>query len=228
MSLFLWTFDVPCCEVLAICFVSIFCLLVHWHLKGKEHKVLPPGPFPWPIIGNALQLGSNLHLDIDSMRKTYGDIFQIKVLSRSVVVVSGKTPVAECLHAQSVAFSARPEFVTSQCVLQGKSLTFSRMDVATHKQYRHLALCALREVTRAESPLISNNTNADYNTAGDCEVKIPFVEQLLLDEGKKMGDRLVELSELHEKDTEALTSAVRNEILTTVCNINASVLFGKR
>ena len=37
----------------------------------------PPGPTPWPLVGNLLQMGSQTHLSLTRLRLQYGDVFQV-------------------------------------------------------------------------------------------------------------------------------------------------------
>lgn len=46
-------------------------------------------PAPWPITGNLLQLGKDTHIIVTKLRDKYGDIFQAKLRSVSVVVLCG-------------------------------------------------------------------------------------------------------------------------------------------
>lgn len=41
----------------------------------------PPGPTPWPIVGNLLQMGDQIHLSLTHLRLQYGDVFKVCVFS---------------------------------------------------------------------------------------------------------------------------------------------------
>ncbi|KAG9344410.1 hypothetical protein JZ751_011080 [Albula glossodonta] len=83
----------------------------------------PPGPFPWPVIGNAAQLGSAPHLYFSRMAQRYGDVFQIKLGNRIVVVLNGNA-IRAALIKKAADFAGRPDFVSFQFVSGGKSMAF--------------------------------------------------------------------------------------------------------
>ncbi|KAK1268849.1 Trans-cinnamate 4-monooxygenase [Acorus gramineus] len=65
-----------------------------------------------PIFGNWLQVGNDLtHRFLASMSKLYGDVFLLKLGSRSLVVVSDPKLATEVLHTQGVEFGSRPRNV---------------------------------------------------------------------------------------------------------------------
>ncbi|KAG5831420.1 hypothetical protein ANANG_G00303540 [Anguilla anguilla] len=83
----------------------------------------PPGPFPWPVIGNAAQLGSAPHLYFSRMAQKYGEVFQIKLGSRAVVVLNGDA-IRTALIKKGADFAGRPDFTSFQFVSNGKSMAF--------------------------------------------------------------------------------------------------------
>lgn len=102
-------------------------LLVAYHLWLLMQKWFNteglPGPFPWPIIGNAPQLGNSPHLSFARMAQKYGDVFQIKLGSRTVVVLNGDA-IKQALVKKGVDFAGRPNFTSFQFVSNGKSMAF--------------------------------------------------------------------------------------------------------
>ena len=51
-----------------------------------ERRSMPPGPFPYPLIGNLRDLNFNSSKPFRKLRETYGDIFTITLAGKSVVV----------------------------------------------------------------------------------------------------------------------------------------------
>ncbi|KAL8525252.1 hypothetical protein ACS0TY_014763 [Phlomoides rotata] len=70
-----------------ICLAVVVIAIVLFVLGLKPRK-LPPGPYPFPIIGNVLQLGSNPHQSFANLSKTYGPLMSLQHGKIYVVVVS--------------------------------------------------------------------------------------------------------------------------------------------
>ncbi|XP_027185702.1 cytochrome P450 71A1-like [Coffea eugenioides] len=80
--------------------------------KVSTHKRLklnhPPGPKPWPIIGNLNLLGSNPHQSLHLLSQKYGEIMQLKFGSSPVVVASSPEMAKEFLQTHDNIFASRP------------------------------------------------------------------------------------------------------------------------
>ncbi|XP_077469677.1 cytochrome P450 1B1 [Stigmatopora argus] len=92
-----------------------------WFGQGSIARI--PGPFPWPIIGNAAQLGKAPHLYFAQMVAKYGEVFQIRLGCRNVVVLNGAS-IKEALIKQGSAFAGRPDFNSFQHVSNGDGFAF--------------------------------------------------------------------------------------------------------
>ncbi|XP_059459244.1 cytochrome P450 76T24-like [Corylus avellana] len=70
---------------------------------------LPPGPKPYPIIGNLLELvGSQPHVAVSKLSKTYGPLMTLKFGSITTIVVSSPDLAKEVLQKHDQAFAGRP------------------------------------------------------------------------------------------------------------------------
>ncbi|XAR70380.1 Geraniol 8-hydroxylase [Bertholletia excelsa] len=70
-------------------------------------RKLPPGPAPFPVIGNLHQLGDKPHQSLAELAKTYGPILSLKQGQLTTVVISSPTLAKEILQKQDLAFSNR-------------------------------------------------------------------------------------------------------------------------
>ncbi|KAF8581539.1 cytochrome P450 [Ramaria rubella] len=86
--------------------VSIFLLLYILH---KKRASLPPGPQPWPIIGNALDMPKEkAWLRYTEWMKTYGDIVFLSIFNRKIVILNSPQAAKDLLHKRSSIYSDRP------------------------------------------------------------------------------------------------------------------------
>ncbi|KAL3818439.1 hypothetical protein ACJIZ3_004344 [Penstemon smallii] len=93
----------------------ILVLVVLWALfhvlrsnSGHRRSArLPPGPYPFPIIGNILQLGRNPHQSLARLSKTYGPLMSLQFGSIYTVVVSSPEIAKEILQKHDHVFSGR-------------------------------------------------------------------------------------------------------------------------
>ncbi|XP_051126837.1 ferruginol synthase-like [Andrographis paniculata] len=68
---------------------------------------LPPGPYPFPIIGNLFQIGRNPHRSLANLSKTYGPLMSLKIGFRNIVAVSSPEVAKEMLTKHDLAISGR-------------------------------------------------------------------------------------------------------------------------
>ncbi|KAF1671526.1 Cytochrome P450 1B1, partial [Pygoscelis papua] len=104
----------------------LLCLLAAIHLgklllqqqqrRRQGQRRAPPGPFPWPVIGNAAQLGSAPHLSFARLASTYGAVFQLRLGRWPVVVLNGERAIRQALVRQGAAFAGRPPFPSFRLV----------------------------------------------------------------------------------------------------------------
>ena len=93
--------------------------------RFTANRNLPPGPFPFPIIGNAHKLAGDLrHLDLMEMEKQYGKVFRLYLGSKLVVVVSGGRALKEVLVTKSTEFAGRPSQHTTHIFSKGRAIIF--------------------------------------------------------------------------------------------------------
>ncbi|KAF7844738.1 geraniol 8-hydroxylase-like [Senna tora] len=97
--------------LLAIFFI-IYTIYTYIHRRSSHHnnkssRKLPPGPSPYPIIGNLLEIGSDPLLSLTNLSKTYGPIMSVKLGTRTAIVISSTAAAKEVLHNNDLALSGR-------------------------------------------------------------------------------------------------------------------------
>ncbi|XP_073442612.1 cytochrome P450 2C5-like [Dendrobates tinctorius] len=89
----------------------IFLATVIYKQKEHVHPNYPPGPKPWPIIGNIPILDvQKPYLSFQELTKTYGPVFSIAIGVQKMVVLCGYDVVKEALVNHAEYFSDRPNW----------------------------------------------------------------------------------------------------------------------
>ncbi|OWM65238.1 flavonoid 3'-monooxygenase [Punica granatum] len=74
----------------------------------RPAKPLPPGPRPWPLVGNLPHLGPVPHHRIAAMARTYGPLMHLKLGFVDVVVAASASVAAQFLKTHDTNFLSRP------------------------------------------------------------------------------------------------------------------------
>ncbi|XP_076951883.1 cytochrome P450 76T24-like [Bidens hawaiensis] len=100
---------------------SFLLILIYFINISKRHNSrLPPGPYPYPIIGNLLQLTNNPHRDLATLSKRYGPLMSLKLGFRTTIVISSAGMAKEFLKTHDRSFSGRSTRYTARVVDQHK------------------------------------------------------------------------------------------------------------
>ncbi|KAG8375384.1 hypothetical protein BUALT_Bualt10G0094400 [Buddleja alternifolia] len=101
-------------DFITLLLVPIFLYLAWFHfLRSKSNSSnwktakLAPGPYPFPIIGNILQLGQSPHRSLTKLSKTYGPLMSLQLGSIYTVVLSSPEMAKEILKKHDQVFSSR-------------------------------------------------------------------------------------------------------------------------
>nr|AAK69390.1 cytochrome P4501A [Lithognathus mormyrus] len=137
----------------------VYMILKFFRTEIPEGLRQLPGPKPLPIIGNVLEVGRNPYLSLTAMSKRYGDVFQIQIGMRPVVVLSGNETVRQALIKQGEEFAGRPDLYSFRFINDGKSLAFSTDQAGVWRARRKLAYSALRSFATLEG------TTPEYSCA---------------------------------------------------------------
>ncbi|KAJ8771526.1 hypothetical protein K2173_026703 [Erythroxylum novogranatense] len=82
---------------------------LEWNIllsPSRSHN-LPPGPKPWPIIGNILQLRKNPHVSLANLAKVHGPLVSLRLGTQLLVVGSSPLAASEILKTQDRLLSGR-------------------------------------------------------------------------------------------------------------------------
>lgn len=182
--------------------VACAALLLSFHLWRRLRQRSIPGPLPWPVIGNVAQMGKAPHLYFSRMAKKYGDVFQIKLGCRNVVVLNGDC-IKQALVKQGPEFAGRPDFTSFTYVSGGDSIAFNT-NSDWWKMHRKVAQSTVRMFSTGNL-----HTKKTFEHHVVCEVK--------------------ELLQLFvEKTKENQYFEPMTDLVVSTANIMSAVCFGKR
>ncbi|KAL2337424.1 hypothetical protein Fmac_011870 [Flemingia macrophylla] len=75
--------------------------------KTLKSSKYPPGPRPFPIIGNILGIGNQPHQALAKLSQIYGPIMSLKLGNTTTIVISSPQLAKEVLHKNDNIFSSR-------------------------------------------------------------------------------------------------------------------------
>nr|GLL42386.1 flavonoid 3'-monooxygenase-like [Ipomoea trifida]GLL42388.1 flavonoid 3'-monooxygenase-like [Ipomoea trifida] len=85
----------------------------------------PPGPRPWPIIGNLNLLGSLPHHSLHLLSQKYGELMLLKFGSKPVLVASSPETAKLFLKTHDAVFASRPPTAAGDHTFNRADLTWS-------------------------------------------------------------------------------------------------------
>lgn len=160
-------------------FSVIFLLIRAYRSKVPKGLKPLPGPPSVPIIGHTLSLGESPHLALTSLGQQYGDIFQIQIGTRPVLVLSGLDTLKQALVKQGDDFAGRPSLYSFKFINNGKSLTFSSDYSEVWRLRRKLAQNALRTFSTEECKNSTHSCLLEEHVCSEARHLIQiFVEQM--------------------------------------------------
>ncbi|KAG8013629.1 Cytochrome P450 1B1 [Nibea albiflora] len=130
--------------------IFLFCLEACLWVRNLRLKRRLPGPFAWPVVGNAMQLGQMPHITFAKLAKKYGNVYQIRLGCSDIVVLNGDRAIHQALIQHSTEFAGRPNFVSFQMISGGRSMTFTNYS-KQWKVHRKIAQSSLRVFSSANS-----------------------------------------------------------------------------
>ncbi|XP_051133512.1 trimethyltridecatetraene synthase-like [Andrographis paniculata] len=138
---------------LLLAFIAYMAALAFFFLKKNPKHNLPPGPKPWPLIGNLNLLGSLPHKSLDFLSKKYGEIMLLRFGQLPVVVASTPEMAEQFLRIHDTVFASRPAVIAGRYI----SYNYSDMVWAPYgphwRQARKIYLSEVFSAKKMESEL---------------------------------------------------------------------------
>ncbi|XP_069876565.1 cytochrome P450 2C19-like isoform X4 [Dipodomys merriami] len=124
--------------------LGLSCLLLFsiWR-QNSGRKKLPPGPTPFPIIGNILQVDiKDITKSLTKFSKVYGPVFTLYLGMQPTVVLYGYEAVKEALIDHGEEFSGRGRLPWAEKANRGLGIVFSNGH--RWREMRRFSLMTLR------------------------------------------------------------------------------------
>ncbi|XP_014509780.1 cytochrome P450 CYP736A12-like [Vigna radiata var. radiata] len=117
----------------------------------QDHRRHPPGPPPFPIIGNLHMLGKLPHRTLHALAQQYGPIMSLRLGQVPTVIVSSSESAQHFLKSHDVVFASRPILEASKYFGYGsKGLVFSEYG-PYWRQMRKVCTLQLLSASKVES-----------------------------------------------------------------------------
>ncbi|XP_072007056.1 cytochrome P450 1A1-like isoform X2 [Engystomops pustulosus] len=191
-------------DILALLAAITFLLVLRLR---RDERISLPGPWALPVFGNIFQIGDQGHITLTAMRKTYGDVFLIKLGMMPVVVVSGFETVKKVLGKQGEQFANRPNMYSFSLLANGKSMTFSQKFSETWKIHKKIIRNALRTMSMSKASSLNCSCRLEEYVCAEASDLVNTMQHLSKDLGGFNPSALITL---------------------TVANVVCALCFGKR
>nr|XP_033817256.1 cytochrome P450 2H2-like [Geotrypetes seraphini] len=174
--------------------IGLFTFLVFLQfLPSWKKKNLPPGPFPWPLIGNIYQMDSLApYKTLMELGEKYGKVFTIHLGPKPSVVLFGYDTLKDALIGQAEDFSGRAVLPVFERIVHGKGLVFS--NGVPWKDHRKFTMTTLRDFGMGKKS----------------------IEERIAEEAKFLVDFLQEKQGKPTNPSSMITAAVSNVICSIV------------
>ncbi|CAJ1067960.1 cytochrome P450 1A1 [Xyrichtys novacula] len=198
----------------ALCLLTLLLMALRGRKSQHHHSQTkyppPPGPTPWPLVGNLLQMGEQIHLSLTRLRLQYGDVFQLRLGSLTVVVLSGYSTIRQALVRQGEAFAGRPDLFTFSAVANGTSMTFSEKYGPAWMLHKKLCKNALRSFSQTEPRGSGATCLLEEQVCAEAAEMVAVIQKQAAANGETAGVDPVKA------------------LVTSVANVVCALCFGKR
>lgn len=132
--------------------VLVFTVVYTYLKRRKLHANIPPGPKPWPIVGNLggflipsiirrtfsqqvdTSTDNNAMFVLAEMTKLYGDVYSVFLGTKLMVVLNGYEVIKDALSNHPEVFSDRPDIPAIAIMTKRKGIVFAPYGPVWRKQ----------------------------------------------------------------------------------------------
>ncbi|KAG5527796.1 hypothetical protein RHGRI_028667 [Rhododendron griersonianum] len=109
--------------------------LTHHRTPTRKQPPLPPGPTPWPVVGNRFQLSRKtpLHISLANLAQVHGPLMLLKMGSHQLIVGSSSAAAREILNTHDRILSGR--YISH--VIQTKGSKIHNHQLVLHDECDH-------------------------------------------------------------------------------------------
>ena len=134
------------CTTQGLISVSVVAVAVWLYSFTKCVRSLPPGPKPWPLVGNLKELkNSSLAVYTHNLSKKYGPVFTIFLGWRPAIVIATIEAATEACVVRGDDFADKPTLVSTGVIGDsGSDVAFAALSDAT-KYRRKVVMQSLRQ-----------------------------------------------------------------------------------
>ncbi|KAJ4836295.1 hypothetical protein Tsubulata_008027 [Turnera subulata] len=93
--------------LVVVLFSTLYIILKWFSSPLPKRKPLPPGPKPWPIVGNIFHIGKFPHISLARFSDVYGPLISVKLGTQIVVVASSPAAATAILRTHDSSLSGR-------------------------------------------------------------------------------------------------------------------------
>lgn len=169
-------------------------------LSGRSRSRLPPGPRPWPILGNLPHLGPAPHQTLAAMATTYGPLLGLRLGSVPVVVAASASTAALFLKVHEAKFASRPPSAGSKHIAyNGQDMVFAPYGprwralrkVCSLHLFSGKALSDFRHVREEEVAALVGSLLRRAGVGGEASAVVNLSEQLNVCTANVLGRALM-------------------------------------
>ncbi|XP_066430606.1 cytochrome P450 2A4-like [Eleutherodactylus coqui] len=132
-------------DLILIFVLFISCIILYSSVKSFwSCRNLPPGPTPLPLLGNALDVGTDAVNSLMKLSEKYGDVFTVYLGSRPVVVVTGYKLVKEIFLDKGDDYLNRGDLPAFDAFYKNYGIAFTS-NMKRWRALRRFSLITLRD-----------------------------------------------------------------------------------